>query len=382
MKKQIISISVSILFLLSVSCTTMKPTKEEKSDRIPAWALGEFVRPDIDHPVISPDPASTFYCPMNQAEVKWEESETFNPGAITHNGKIVVLYRAEDNSGQGIGKRTSRIGYAESSDGISMERRGEPVLFPANDAYADLEWRGGCEDPRVTMTEDGLYVMLYTAWNRKLARLAVATSRDLIHWEKHGLAFEKAYNGRFKNLFCKSASMLTAIKDDKIRIQKLNGQYFMYWGEHAIYAATSKDLINWEPVLDDNEELKVIAKPRKGFFDSIFTECGPPALMTDNGIVLLYNGKNARTDGNGDPNYPSGAYCSGQLLMDVRDPLKVLDRLDKPFFYPEAPYEKSGQYAQGTVFIQGLAYLNNTLYLYYGCADSKVGVAMCSYRNK
>lgn len=382
MKKQIISIIVLILSLLIGSCSSLKQTKEEKSDSLPSWALGEFVRPDIDHPVIAPNSSSMFYCPMKQAEVKWEESETFNPGATTHNGKIVVLYRAEDNSGQGIGKRTSRIGYAESSDGITMERRGEPVLFPATDEYLGLEWPGGCEDPRVTMTEDGLYVMLYTAWNRKLARLAVATSRDLIHWEKHGLAFEKAYDGRFKNLFCKSASMLTAIKDDQILVQKFNGQYFMYWGEHAIYAATSKDLINWEPVLDENKELKVIAQPRKGFFDSVFTECGPPALITDKGIVLMYNGKNARSDGNGDPHYPAGAYCSGQLLMDASDPLKVVDRLDKPFFYPEAPYEKSGQYVQGTVFIQGLAYLNNTLYLYYGCADSKVGVAMCSYKNK
>lgn len=60
-----------------------------------------------------------------------------------------------------------------------MTRFDTPVLFPADDEFADIENPGGCEDPRVAMTEDGLYVMLYTAWNRKKARLAVATSRDL-----------------------------------------------------------------------------------------------------------------------------------------------------------------------------------------------------------
>ena len=380
MKKHIVSFCVLVVLLLGVSCNILKHGKQVGQLDLPKWALGNFVRPNIDSPVISPDTSSVFYCPMQQANVKWEESETFNPGAITHKGKIVVLYRAEDNSGLGIGKRTSRIGYAESSDGITMKRKSVPVLFPTTDNDKDLDWPGGCEDPRVAVTKDGLYVMLYTAWNRKLARLAVATSRDLVNWEKHGLAFGKAYNGRFKELFCKSASIITAIKNDKLVIQKINGKYFMYWGERAIHAATSNDLIHWEPVLNDNNELKVIAKPRKGYFDSVFTECGPPALMTDKGIVLLYNGKNGRIDGIGDPNYPTGAYCSGQMLMDIKNPLKVLDRLDKPFFYPEASYEKSGQYIQGTVFIQGLVYLKNVLYLYYGCADSKIGVAMCQYK--
>lgn len=378
MKKQYSILYVFVVTLLISSCIR---AQQPESGQLPEWALGEFVRPNIDHPVISPDTVNEFYCPMRKGKVKWEESDTFNPAAITQNGKIVVLYRAEDNSGQGIGKRTSRIGYAESKDGIAMKRRSEPVIFPDN-RYDDLEYPGGCEDPRVAVTEDGLYVVFYTAWNRKVARLSVATSRDLINWEKHGLAFGKAYGGRFENLFCKSASILTTIKNDKIVIEKINGKYFMYWGEHAIYAATSDDLINWDPVLDDANQLKIIAKPRNGFFDSVFTECGPPALLTSKGIVLLYNGKNGRIDGNGDPNYPSGAYCGGQILLDAKDPFKVLDRLDKPFFYPQASYEKSGQYVQGTVFIEGLAYLERKLYLYYGCADSRIGVAICNYKDK
>jgi predicted GH43/DUF377 family glycosyl hydrolase len=379
MKRKYLIFILLLTTVLVGSCGNSKQHFSEEKGGLPKWAIGPFVRPDIGHPVISPLP-TTFYCPMNSDTIKWEESDTFNPAATVKNGKIVILYRAEDNSGQGIGRRTSRIGYAESEDGIMMDRRTEPVLFPMNDAFKSIEWPGGCEDPRVAMTEDGLYVMLYTAWNRKTPRLAVATSRDLIYWEKHGLAFGKAYEGRFENLACKSASIVTKIKDGQLVIAKLNGKYFMYWGEHAVCAATSDDLINWEPVLNEQNELKEIAKPRQGFFDSRLTECGPPAIITKNGIVLMYNGKNGN-EKDGDTDYPSGSYCAGQFLFDINDPYKILDRLEKPFFYPDAPFEKSGQYKDGTVFIEGLAYLNNKFYLYYGCADSHVAVAISDVKN-
>ena len=217
--------------------------------------------------------------------------------------------------------------------------------------------------------------MLYTAWNRKKARLAVATSRDLKNWTKHGLAFDKAYNGRFNNLFCKSGSILTKLKGNQLVIDKVDGKYLMYWGEYAVYAATSDNLIDWYPVLDEKNELMKIIQPRKGHFDSLLTECGPPAVRTKHGIVLMYNGKNSGKIGDAD--YPANAYCAGQLLLDGDDPYKVLDRLDKPFFAPEASFEKSGQYKDGTVFIEGLVYHKRKLYLYYGCADSRVAVAVC-----
>lgn len=102
-----------------------------------------------------------------------------------------MLYRAEDNSATGIGKRTSRIGLAESEDGIHMKRRKTPVMYPDKDNMKEYEWEGGCEDPRVTMTEDGLYVMAYTSWNRKVARLCIATSHDLVKWENMDLLLLK-----------------------------------------------------------------------------------------------------------------------------------------------------------------------------------------------
>ena len=366
---------IGVVGILSACGFTNAPsldtTQEEQDNN---WVIGPFHRPEGVNPVISPQPTE-FYCPMRKQQVKWEESDTFNPAATTKDGKIVVLYRAEDNSAQGIGKRTSRVGYAESKDGIEMKRMASPVLFPAEDNFKDQDWPGGCEDPRVAMTEDGLYVMLYTAWNRKTPRIAVATSRDLKNWTKHGPAFEKAYDGRFTKIASKSASILTKVKKEKLVIDKVDGKYFMYWGEYAVHAATSDNLVDWYPVLDEKNELKKLARPRKGHFDCQMTECGPPAIRTKKGIVLLYNGKNAGKER--DTDYPAGAYCAGQLLFDNNDPYKVLDRLDKPFFVPEASFEKSGQYKDGTVFIEGLAYYKKKLYLYYGCADSRIAVAVC-----
>jgi len=344
-------------------------------DKLPDWAFGPFVRPANVNPVLSPDTKSTFPDPMSNTNVAWEASDVFNPAAAIMNNKIYVLYRAEDKSGIGIGKRTSRLGMAESRDGIKMKRRPTPVLFPANDNQKEFEWPGGCEDPRIAVTEEGTYVMLYTQWNKKVPRLAVATSKDLTSWTKHGPAFYKAYGGRFKDMASKSASVVTRLVNGRQVITKVNGKYLMYWGERFMNIATSDDLINWEPMLDEKNELKAVVKTRPNYFDSDLTECGPPAIITDKGILVLYNGKNKSGAGR-DTAYTANTYAAGQVLFDLNDPAKVIARLDKPFFVPTAPFEKSGQYPAGTVFVEGLVYFKNKWFLYYGCADSRVGVAV------
>ena len=341
----------------------------------PDWAWTDFQRPEGVNPIISPDSTTRFYCPMLQKYVDWESNDTFNPGATVYEDKIIVLYRAEDKSGEGIGKRTSRLGFAYSTDGLNFTRHSTPVFYPAKDGQEELEWPGGCEDPRVAVTEDGLYVMFYTQWNRKVARLSVATSRDLRVWEKHGPIFAKAYGGRFFDQFSKSGSIITKIVDGKQVIAKIDGKYWMYWGERFVNVATSDDLVNWTPMLDEKGDFLKVFQPRNGYFDSDLTECGPPAIMTDKGILLMYNGKN-KSGPNRDPNYTARSYCAGQALFDLRDPAKFLGRLDKPFFVPEADFEKSGQYPDGTVFIEGLVFYQNKWFLYYGCADSRVSVAV------
>ena len=342
---------------------------------VPQFPLGPFIRPSDVNPIILPNDTTLFFDPILEDWVAWESNDTFNPAAAVLDKEVVVLYRAEDKSGKGIGERTSRLGYASAMDGLRFTNKPTPVFYPDNDSQKELEWPGGCEDPRIAMTENGIYVMLYTQWNRQLPRLAVATSTDLKHWKKHGPAFAKAYEGHFYNEFSKAASIITKLEEGMQVITKIDDKYWMYWGEKQVYAATSDNLIDWEPVLDEKKQLKVLFEPRKGYFDSELTECGPPAILTEEGIILLYNGKNKAGE-EGDPNYTANAYCAGQALFDAKQPTKLLKLLDTPFLIPQESFEKSGQYPAGTVFIEGLVYFQNKWFLYYGCADSRVGVAV------
>ena len=351
---------------------------------LPDWAFGGFARPEGVNPLITPKPESVFHCPMKSADVKWELADTFNPAAVVKDGSIFVLYRAEDNPAAGIGGRTSRIGLVESADGLHIDKREPlPVMYPdTTQVSRTYEWDGGCEDPRVVAAVvDGktLYVMTYTSWNHDKPRLSIATSRDLRTWKKHGPAFLHALDGRYADFACKSGSILTEVRNGRQVAAKVSVggkmKYLMYWGEQWVCAATSDNLVDWTPYIDADGNLIKLAEPRKGYFDSMLTECGPPAVLTSKGIVLFYNGKNAGGKA-GDTDYPSNTYAAGQMLFDKDEPLKYLDRLDKPFFRPMTDFEKSGQYAAGTVFIEGLVYHRSKWFLYYGCADSMVGVAV------
>jgi beta-1,2-mannosidase len=148
----------------------------------------------------------------------------------------------------------------------------------------------------------------------------------------------------------------------------------MYWGEIEVRLATSPDLIHWTPVEDPSGKPIVLLRRRPHRFDSAFPEVGPPSLVTDRGIILIYNGKNAAVDGA--PGIGANAYSAGQALFSADDPQKLLARTEKPFFKPEEAWEKSGQYVAGTTFTEGLVYFHDKWFLYYGSADSLVGVAV------
>ncbi len=338
------------------------------------WTLGPFVRP-VTEPVITPNPASVFSDPITKSPVHWEALHTFNPAAVVRNGKVVVLYRAEDDSGtMEIGMHTSRLGMAESDDGIHFTRRPDPVFYPAEDAQKEREWPGGVEDPRIVESEDGTYVLTYTQWNRKTYTIGVATSKDLLTWTKHGPIFAGAAGGKYDTLAYKSSGIVTRLKGDKLVAAKIHGNYWMYWGEIQIRLARSSDLIHWTPVEDLSGKTTVLLHNRPHRFDSAFPEVGPPPLLTKNGILLLYNGKNAAKDGQ--PGLDPNAYSGGQALFSADDPTRMLARTNDPYFRPELPFEKSGQYAAGTTFTEGLVFFQGKWFLYYGCADSRVGVAV------
>ena len=340
----------------------------------PVLKVSSFYKP-AENPIVRADSSYTFKDPIKNETVKWQKADVFNPAAIVKDNKVFLLYRCEDNPAAHLGGRTSRLGLAESEDGIHFKKFPEPVLYPDKDAYQEYDFPGGCEDPRLVQTEEGMYVVAYTAWNYEVPRLSIAFSKDLFHWEKKGPAFLKAHNGKYANEASKSGSIITRWLNGKPVAAKIDGKYWMYWGEHIINLAWSENLYDWNPLLDEKGDLLAVVRTRPKMFDSDLTECGPPAIITDKGIELLYNGKNA-TNQNAATDLPQGMYSVGRVIFDVKDPKKVVERLDQPFLRPTLPHEVTGQYQAGTTFAEALVYFKNKWFLYYGTADSFVGVAV------
>ena len=357
---------------------------------LPYWAIGPFAPPSR---ILEERSHATFHCPVSGKTVAWAEKDIFNPGAVVHDGRICLLVRGEDVEGRYAG--TSRIGLATSSDGVHFDLEPEPVLFPADDRWQAWEWPGGIEDPRVVASPEGGYVCTYTAFDGKAGCLFVATSPDLRDWTKHGPAFAGSPYVRRPT---KAGAIVTTLVGGVLVAAKVDGRYWMYWGEGMVFAATSTDLIRWTPleaetspdryltwdptsngpmghwVLDrvpGPHGLRAIAGPRRHRFDSLLTEPGPPAVVTGAGIVLIYNGTNHFDSGVGDA--PPYAYQPGQMLFDGNDPTAVIGRLADPFQRID-PAEAAGQVGN-VCFAQGLVAFQERWWLYVGLADSRLGVS-------
>jgi len=260
----------------------------------------------------------------------------------------VLLFRARDAHG------TSRVGYADSTDGVHFKIDPRPVLEPA----AAYERGGGVEDPRVVLI-DGVYYLTYTGYNLKDAQLCLATSRDLRHWERHGVVLP-AYKGKWVTGWTKSGAMVP---------ERIGGKWWMYYlgtrrdtdkkERDYMGLASSDDLLHWSDATD-----QPVLERRPGAFDSRVMEPGPPPLETAAGILLLYDGADDKL-----------VYGPGWVLFDKNDPRRVLARCDKPFLLPKLTWERIGT-VPNVIFLEGTVMrATDPLDLngYYGGADQYVG---------
>ena len=361
--------------LLSLSVWAQAPSAS------PAPILGPWTRA-ASAPVIAPRKESTFHDPVSGTAVHWEALHTFNPAAVVRDDKIYVLYRAEDDSGeQTIGGHTSRLGLAVSDDGVHFTREPEPVFYAAKDAQQDRETPGGVEDPRIVENPAGGYLLTYTQWSRKrgIYSVGIATSTDLRRWAKQGPAFAGSLGGRYDEYKYKSAAIVTESREGRPVAARVRGKFWMYWGDLGIRLASSEDLIHWTPLEDRPGQPRLLLQPRPGMPDSDFPEAGPPPLLTSRGIVMLYNAKNKEGAGS-DPRLKPGTYSVEEAVFAADDPAKLIARTRDPVFKPELAFEQTGQYAAGTTFAEGLVLFRGKWWMYYGCADSFVGVATAPIR--
>ncbi|MBU1112119.1 MAG: hypothetical protein KJ896_05040, partial [Nanoarchaeota archaeon] len=283
----------------------------------------------------------------------WESKATLNPGAIYLDGKVHLIYRAMSK------ENTSVFGYANSKDGVHLDYRSlEPIYLPRESFEQKFVANGnsGCEDPRLTKIEDKIY-MCYTAFDGKnppRVALTWITEKDFLaqewNWSKPVLI---------------SAPNIDD-KDACIFPEKIAGKYFIIHrsGDDIDSALVSSLEFNDSIWL---EEYRWIA-PRVGWWDSQKVGISAPPIKTSKGWVLLYHGVS-----------DDKIYRVGAILLDLKDPLKVIARTDEPLFEPETVYEKKGQ-IPNVVFPCGAVAIKDKIFMYYGGADQVIGVATISIK--
>jgi len=217
---------------------------------------------------------------------------------------------------------------ATSKDGINWRSNEEPIIEPT----LREEKKGGCGDLRLFKI-NGRYILTYTAYNGRLARLCIAVSRNLKDWTKYGSILPT-----FR--WTKSGAILPT---------KINEKYWMYFGESNIWIATSEDLIDWSASKKD-----IILRPRRNRFDSRLVEPGSPSIVTDDYILLIYNSANY-----------DFTYHVAWAAFSKDDPTKLIARAETPLLSPEFKWELEGQ-VDNVWFAEGLVYLDDIWYLYFG----------------
>ncbi|MCU1413771.1 MAG: glycosylase [Microbacteriaceae bacterium] len=282
----------------------------------------------------------------------WESANVYNPAAIVVDDSVVLLYRAHSVD------KLSRLGLARSADGIHFEREDEPVFIPE----AEYEV-GGCEDPRITRADDTFY-LTYTGLGEAGAQLCLATSTDLRDWTRHGPLFP-GFN-TWRNLPYGAGPLPAWSKAGVIHPERIDGKYWMWFGEGTIHAATSDDLLHWTPVAEDT---KPMVSPTPGRWDDTLVEIGAPPVATDDGLLIfLSNGAHADSPTEVD-------YRGGQFAVALSDPSTVLASLDRPWLRPQTHEDTTGMVANVT-FVEGLVAFHDRWFAYYGQSDTTIGVAI------
>ena len=366
---------IGIISLLGFGCD--EPKSSTAIDA--SWEWEGFTKADEVNPILSPSDQLKFKCPISGQSVNWEQRNVLNPSAVVKDGKVYLLYRAQDETG------TSRIGMAVSEDGLNFEKMESPVFYPDNDGMKNYEWHhakdkdlekgkdyfDGVEDPRVVGMPGGGFLMTYTAYDGKTARLCFATSEDLFSWDKKGLVLK---DEKYKDTWSKAGAIVSSLQESQVTAASVGGKYWMYYGDTDFFMATSEDLLSWTPLENAENGRRIsVLHPRSGYFDSRLVEPGAYALLLPEGIHMIYNASNAVNFN--DSELPVFTYAPGQVLFNAKKPNQVIERSDNYLFRPDKNYEREGEVNE-VCFVEGLVYFREKWFLYYGTADSHIAVAV------
>jgi predicted GH43/DUF377 family glycosyl hydrolase len=298
----------------------------------------------------------------------WTAEAVLNPAALVLLGRTHLVYRAVGMDG------VSRLGYASSEDGITIDqqlpypvyvarnprtvaphlRRYSPVIYPSGGSW------GGCEDPRMVLIDERVYVTfnMFENWALRVAVIAMSQEDFLAHrftaWEgptilshgtrdKNWMLFPEKIDGKF-------AVLHSIIGDDAdhVRIEFVDD----------LAAMSQMRFASPDPHQVPNNQIAWHYRMRSA---------GPPPLKTDRGWLVFYHAM--------DPKEPN-RYKLGAMLLDLNDPTHITHRANAPVLSPDEAYENDGK--PGIVYACGAVVRDGTLFVYYGGADKVICVATVS----
>ncbi len=288
-----------------------------------------FIRHE-NNPLITPE------------DVPCEANAVLNPGVAEMDGDVVLVLRIEDKEG------ISHLRVARSKNGVDNWRYADkPLLEPGEPDFPYEQW--GCEDARVTQLGEREWIIAYTAYSRFGPTVCLAKTRDFEKVKRFGPAF------------------IPTNKDAALFPGKIGGRYYMLHRpeiggkEDMWHASTSNYLTHWD-------QPGLLMERRGGpYWDGQRIGAGCPPIRTKQGWLMIYHGTKAM--GN------RSIYRLGVALLDIDDPTKVIARSNEWIFAPETPYEQTGLMPM-VVFACGALVRGDEIWLYYGAADTCVGLAI------
>lgn len=314
----------------------------------------------------------------------FENEGVLNPAAIREGDKVHLFYRAVHQGNQ------SSIGYCLLDGPLKIESRlYNPIIVPEFDYESH-----GIEDPRLVKIDD-LYYLTYTAFDGVNALGCLATSTDLIHFEKKGIIVPQITYEEFNKLSNTNPSMDSKYfrfnqhegileKDGKKMLlwdknviffpRKINGKFFfMHRIRPEIQIVVSVNSLEeltitfWQ-----NYFLKfndyVLLSPKYDHEIS-YIGGGCPPIETEFGWLLIYHGVKDSLSGY--------VYSACAVLLDLENPQKEIARLPYALFKPEYVWELKGE-VNNVCFPTGAVVFGDVLYIFYGAADERIACASVS----
>ena len=277
-------------------------------------------------------------------DIPYKANSVFNAGAVKVNEKVFLLMRVEDRRG------ISHLTLAQSKNGINnWQINSQPTLIPSPDEYPEEVW--GIEDPRIIFLEEKkLWAITYTAYSKGGPLVSLTTTRDFQNFTRYG------------------SVMPPEDKDAALFPIRFDGRWAMIHRPVSYHPTPKANIwISFSPDLKHWGDHQILIKARKGsWWDANKIGLSPPPLRTDEGWLILYHGVKITASGI--------IYRLGLALLDILNPRNLIARSDEWIFSPTESYEVYGD-VDKVVFPCGWIQENNTILLYYGCADSCIGLA-------